>query len=136
MITGGGVRSHAKPVLLHERQYPHGTDAIKVGKLKPGTYSVKLSATDLAGNYASLTGRADHLQGRQPAVDATASDLDADGTADAHHHDHRTREDRDDADEDDPDQDDADQDDANARHDTDDHDADIDRDDADDDDTG
>ncbi len=56
VITGGGVKSHAKPVLYTSAQYQHGTDAIKVGKLKPGTYSVKLSATDLAGNYANLTG--------------------------------------------------------------------------------
>ncbi|HEY2654626.1 MAG TPA: D-glucuronyl C5-epimerase family protein, partial [Solirubrobacteraceae bacterium] len=55
-ITGAGVKSHAKQVLYTSAQYQHGTDAIKVGKLKPGTYSVKLSATDLAGNYASLTG--------------------------------------------------------------------------------
>ncbi len=56
VITGGGAKSHAKPVVYTSAQYPHGTDAIKVGKLKTGTYSVKMSATDLAGNYASLTG--------------------------------------------------------------------------------
>ena len=55
-ITAGGAKSHAKTVVATSAQYPHGTDAIKVGKLKPGTYSVKLSATDLAGNYATVTG--------------------------------------------------------------------------------
>jgi hypothetical protein len=55
-ITGGGAKAHAKPVLYTSAEYPYGTEAIEVGKLKAGTYSVKLSATDLAGNYASLTG--------------------------------------------------------------------------------
>jgi hypothetical protein len=37
-------------------QYPHGSDYINVPKLKKGLYDVKLSATDLAGNYYSVSG--------------------------------------------------------------------------------
>jgi len=63
-VTGTGAKAHAKPVVYTSGQYPHGTDAIKVEKLKPGTYSVKLSATDLAGNYTSLTGELIIYKGR------------------------------------------------------------------------
>jgi hypothetical protein len=65
-VTGAGVKSNAKPVVYTSADYPYGTDAIKVQKLKPGTYTVKLSATDLAGNYASLTGELIVYRGGTP----------------------------------------------------------------------
>jgi hypothetical protein len=36
--------------------YAHGTNAIRVPALKAGTYVVHLTATDLAGNFARITG--------------------------------------------------------------------------------
>jgi hypothetical protein len=36
--------------------YGHGTNAIKVPALKAGTYAVRMSATDLAGNFSKITG--------------------------------------------------------------------------------
>jgi hypothetical protein len=50
-LSGGG-----KTYLYTSAQFPHGTDAFTAPALKAGTYAVKLSATDLAGNYSSITG--------------------------------------------------------------------------------
>ncbi len=45
-----------KTVLYTSASFPHGTDSFAVSPQKPGTYEVALSATDLAGNFARITG--------------------------------------------------------------------------------
>ena len=66
VVASRGGKPSARPAVYTSAQYPHGTDAIKVAKLKPGTYSVQLSATDLAGNHASLTGELIVYKGGSP----------------------------------------------------------------------
>ena len=45
------------PALQTSGWFPHGTDAFAVPALRtPGTYLVRLSATDLAGNFTRITG--------------------------------------------------------------------------------
>jgi hypothetical protein len=45
-----------RTLLATSAQFPHGTHSFSVGPLRRGTYSVHLSATDLAGNFSREVG--------------------------------------------------------------------------------
>jgi D-glucuronyl C5-epimerase-like protein len=50
------VLSGSQTVYSGSGQFPYGTDSLAIPALTPGTYNVKLTGTDLAGNVASTNG--------------------------------------------------------------------------------
>ncbi len=52
----GSATSQGPTVFSTSANFPHGTDTIKVPALKAGTYTVRMSATDLAGNFTRIAG--------------------------------------------------------------------------------
>lgn len=54
--VGIEVYNSKKTFVATSAQFPHGTDYLNVPKLKKGLYDIKLTATDLAGNYVSASG--------------------------------------------------------------------------------
>ena len=50
------VISGPQTVFTTTSQVPYGTDSFTVPALTPGSYTVKLSATDLAGNVGTTAG--------------------------------------------------------------------------------
>jgi hypothetical protein len=49
--VGVTIRRGTRVRFATSATFPHGTDSVAVGKLAAGSYSVTLTATDLAGNY-------------------------------------------------------------------------------------